>query len=80
MWPNPQDTGDSVKFTEEILNWKLYFLCSDVLTNHIEGALIKSLAKLTLLPIFLFFFANYVHNLSHAMKKLFGEATLREIR
>ena len=23
MWPNPQS------FTEEILNWKLHFLCSD---------------------------------------------------
>ena len=28
MWPNPQETADLVKFTEEILNGKLYFLCS----------------------------------------------------
>ena len=28
MWPNPQKTADLVTFTEEILNGKLYFLCS----------------------------------------------------
>ena len=28
MWPNPQETPDLVTFTEEILNGKLYFLCS----------------------------------------------------
>ena len=28
MWPNPQETADLVKFTEEILNGKLHFLCS----------------------------------------------------
>ena len=28
MWPNPQKTADLVTFTEEILNWKLHFLCS----------------------------------------------------
>ena len=29
MWPNPQFTTDLVTITEEILNWKLQFLCSD---------------------------------------------------
>ena len=29
MWPNPQFSADLVTFTEEILNEKLYFLCSD---------------------------------------------------
>ena len=29
MWPNPQEIGDLVIFTEEILNGKLRFLCSD---------------------------------------------------
>ena len=29
MWPNPQETADLVTFTEEILNGKLHFLCSD---------------------------------------------------
>ena len=29
MWPNPQETSDLVTFTEEILNGKLHFLCSD---------------------------------------------------
>ena len=28
MWPNPQETVDSMTFTEEILNGKLKFLCS----------------------------------------------------
>ena len=30
MWPNPQETADLVKFTEEILNGKLHFLCGDI--------------------------------------------------
>ena len=25
MWPNPPETADSVTFTEEIVNGKLYF-------------------------------------------------------
>ena len=29
MWPNLQETADLVKFTEEILNRKLHFLCSE---------------------------------------------------
>ena len=28
--PNPQETADLVRFTEEILNGKLHFLCSDL--------------------------------------------------
>ena len=30
MWPNPQETTDLVTITEEILNEKLHFLCSDI--------------------------------------------------
>ena len=38
MWPNPQETADLGTFTEEILNGKLHFFCSDgavlgILTN-----------------------------------------------
>ena len=29
MWPNSQETADLVTFTEEILDGKLYFLCSE---------------------------------------------------
>ena len=29
MWPNPQFPANLVTFTEEILNEKLHFLCSD---------------------------------------------------
>ena len=29
MWPNPQFPADLVTFTEEILNGKLHFLCSE---------------------------------------------------
>ena len=29
MWPIPEETADLVKFTKEILNGKLHFLCSD---------------------------------------------------
>ena len=37
MWPNPEETADLVTFTEEILNGKLRFFCSEetVLTNQI---------------------------------------------
>ena len=31
MWPNPRGTADLVTLTEEILNGKLHFLCSDVI-------------------------------------------------
>ena len=37
MWPNPQETEetvDLVKFTEEILNGKLHFLFSVVVNSH----------------------------------------------
>ena len=27
MWPDPQESADSVTFTEEILNGELDFLC-----------------------------------------------------
>ena len=29
MWPNPEETADSVTFTEKSRNRKLYFLCSE---------------------------------------------------
>ena len=29
MWPNPQFPADLITFTEEILNGKLYFSCSE---------------------------------------------------
>ena len=32
MWPNPQETADLVTLTEEILNKKLHFLCSELST------------------------------------------------
>ena len=32
MWPNRQKTADLAQFTEEILNEKLHFLCSDINT------------------------------------------------
>ena len=28
MWPIPKENADLLTFTEEILNGKLYFLCS----------------------------------------------------
>ena len=35
MRPNPQETADSVTFTEEILKVKLHFLCS---VRHVTTA------------------------------------------
>ena len=38
MWPNPQETMDLVRFTEEILNGKFHCFCSafaeNVAQNH----------------------------------------------
>ena len=36
MWPNPQFSADLVIFTEEIINGKLHFLCSDKPKNKIK--------------------------------------------
>ena len=38
MWPNPQEAADLVTFTEEILNGKLLFLCSENIINFITRA------------------------------------------
>ena len=45
MWLNPQETADLVSFTEEILNGKLHFLCSDYTTIHMYVVL-ESMASL----------------------------------
>ena len=38
MWPDPQSPADLVTFTEEILNGKLHFLCSETLLNRSSAA------------------------------------------
>ena len=52
MWLNPLETADLVTFTEEILNKKPIFLCSD--TSIVELLLAKELE-----PTF------YISDLSH---------------
>ena len=48
MWPNPQETADLVKFTEEIFNRKPLFLCSDPISiranfsGNIKGSFVWS--------------------------------------
>ena len=45
MWTNPQETADLVTFTEEILNGKLYYLCSKLnlkIANCFNTLLIKN--------------------------------------
>ena len=37
MLPNPQETADLVTFTEEILNGKLHFLCSENNKHYSRG-------------------------------------------
>ena len=39
MWPDPQKTGDLVTFSKEILNGKLYFLCSKSYGISIYGVI-----------------------------------------
>ena len=36
MWPNPQESADLVTFTEEILNGKVHFLCSEIYLQLIQ--------------------------------------------
>ena len=43
MWPNPQETADLVAFTEEILNGKLHFLCSESSAAAVRGEIIACL-------------------------------------
>ena len=45
MWPNPQETADLVTFTEEILNEKLYFLCSVTCKNGVSTILFNITAR-----------------------------------
>ena len=37
MWPNPQKNADLVTFTEEILNAKIHFLCSENVYTHFKN-------------------------------------------
>ena len=48
MWPNLQFPADLVTFTEEILNEKLHFLCSDNCPEFRNGLLDSYYFKLTL--------------------------------
>ena len=41
MWPNPQETADFATFTEQILNGKLHFLCSKIISNRDENRSIE---------------------------------------
>ena len=45
MWPNQQETADLVKFTEEILNGKLHFLCCVFTVILIEVNVTRSLGE-----------------------------------
>ena len=47
MWPDPQETSDLVTFTEEILNGKLHFLCSEDSPNTPA----KIFTSVSLLPL-----------------------------
>ena len=61
MGPNPQETADLVTFTEEILNGKLHFLCSDVI-RHTQT--VNQIAE---------FLADKHRNFLHVGTKYFGE-------
>ena len=48
MWPNQQETEDLVTFTEEVLNRKLYFLCSG--HNCLKKSFFKTQGKASKMP------------------------------
>ena len=45
MWPNPKETADLVRFTEETLNGKRHFLCHEKFV--FGGELTLKVRKLT---------------------------------
>ena len=45
MCPNPLETADLVTFTEEILNGKLHFSCSNMLVETTLSGDLKNLKK-----------------------------------
>ena len=58
MWPNPQETADLVIFTEEILNGKLHFLCSELFQEADIGEC--GLFALVFIENVLLFFENSI--------------------
>ena len=58
MSPNPQFAADLVTLTEEILNGKLHFLCSESCCNFIEITLSYECSPVNFLFIFKIFFYN----------------------
>ena len=53
MRPNPQETADLVTLTEEILNGKLPFFCSDFFQNHSTSFLDLQERAVEASPLFL---------------------------
>ena len=49
MWPNPQETADLVTFTEQILNGKLHFLCSENLFMFNEAKIKNTMPQADIL-------------------------------
>ena len=74
MWPNPQETVYLATFTEEILNGKLHFLCSDMWEySHIFYAVnimkVKKVVKLYSNNVVLLLQDNF--NIEHHLTKKF---------
>ena len=73
MWPNPQFPADLVTITEEILNGKLDFLCSDkalcfkknLLSTKVskESKDLKTLKKFRNKIIFIIFYFLHVYTI-----------------
>ena len=67
MWPNRQETVNLVTFTEEILNGKLHFLCSDwnlrqikVKINQLEILMILTI--MMIIGIMILIYGDHYHN------------------
>ena len=65
MWPNLQETADSVTFTEEIFNGNIYFLCNDkrlrLFCKNFDVEITKVTPKIWkyFVPNFLLFLLHY---------------------
>ena len=57
MGPNPQETADLVTFTEDILNGKLHFLCSEEVRSwkHVVSLLVIIYTETTFLILYYLF-------------------------
>ena len=71
MWPNLRETVDLVTITEEILNGKLHFLCSETsFKNSRIGVVLNNKHNITQFKVFFIHLTDHDINLTGAILHL----------